>query len=121
MISGRSPQSFPWRALPIGSALCQGAGRRCFWHGGLTMRLVRTAACAVMMSCLGILPGSLFFAVIAMAPAAAQQGDLNAILKRQTQFMDAGNYAAALVEARKAEALVKARFGVAHANYGIAL
>src|SRR5271167_16384 len=107
MISGRSPQSFPWRALPIGSALCQGAGRRCFWRGGLTMRLVRAVACAVMLSCLGILPGSLFFVVLDLAPATAQQGDLNAIYKRFGELYAAGNYPAALVEAQKYEAAVK--------------
>ena len=59
---------------------------------GLTMRLVRAAACAVMLSCLGILPGSLFFVVIDLAPAAAQQGDLNAIQKRYNELYAAGNY-----------------------------
>jgi hypothetical protein len=53
---------------------------------GLTMRLVRAAACAVMLSCLCILPGSLFFVVIDLAPAAAQQGDLNAIQDRVTRL-----------------------------------
>ena len=82
------------------------------------MRLVRAAACTVMLSCLGILPGSLFFVVIDLAPAAAQQGDLNAILRRFNELYDAGNYAAALVEAQKHEAGVKARFGVNNAYYG---
>ena len=85
------------------------------------MRLVRAAVCAVMLSCLGILPGSLFFVVIDLAPAAAQQGDLNAIEKRFNEFYAAGDYPAALVEAQKFEAGVKARFGVNHANYGVAL
>ena len=42
--------------------------------------------------------------LIAIAPAAAQQGDLNAILKRYNELYDAGDYAAALVEAQKLEA-----------------
>ena len=65
--------------------------------------------------------GATLFVLIAMAPAAAQQGDLNAILKRFSELYAAGNYPAALVEAQKLEARVKARFGVNHANYGIAL
>jgi CHAT domain-containing protein/Tfp pilus assembly protein PilF len=74
-----------------------------------------------MLRCLAIVSGAILVVSITIASAAAQQGDLNTILKRQTQFMDAGDYASALVEARKAEALAKARFGVAHANYGVAL
>ena len=85
------------------------------------MRLVRAAAYAVMLSCLGVLPGSIFIMVIAMAPAAAQQGDLNAINKRFSELYAAGNYPAALMEAQKLEAAVKARFGVNHANYAVAL
>ena len=56
-----------------------------------------------------------------MAPAAAQQGDLGATLRRFNELYAAGNYPAALVEAQKLEAGVKARFGVNHANYGVAL
>jgi len=85
------------------------------------MRFAAVAACAVILRCLGILPGATLFMGIDLAPAAAQQGDLNAIQKRYNQFYDAGNYAAALGEARKLEAGVKARFGVGHANYGAAL
>ena len=59
---------------------------------------------------MGILPGALLF----VAPAAAQQSDLNAILKRFEELYAAGNYPAALVEAQKFEAGVKARFGVNH-------
>src|SRR6266446_2462747 len=56
-----------------------------------------------------------------MAPAAAQQGDLDASLRRFNELYAAGNYPAALVEAQKLEAGVKARFGINHANYGLAL
>src|SRR5438067_3488823 len=85
------------------------------------MHLVRAVACAVMLSRLGFLPGSFFFVVTALAPAAAQQVDLNAVQKRFQQFYEAGNYAAALEEAQKLEAGVKARLGTAHANYSIAV
>jgi CHAT domain-containing protein/Tfp pilus assembly protein PilF len=85
------------------------------------MRVAVAAAYGFIWRCFGTLLGSLCFVMIALAPSAGQQGDLNAILKRQSQFMEAGDYAAALVEAQKAEALAKARFGIAHANYGVAL
>src|SRR6516225_5410959 len=85
------------------------------------MRLVSAAACAVMLSCLDVLPGSLFVVVVAMAPAAAQQGDLAAILKRFNALYGAGDYPAALAEAQKVEAGVKARFGVNHPRYAAAL
>jgi hypothetical protein len=85
------------------------------------MRLVRAVVCAVMLSCLDVLPGTTLFMIIAMAPAAAQQGNLDAIYKRYNELYAAGNYAAALVEAQKFEAGVKARFGVNHAKYGSAL
>ena len=74
-----------------------------------------------MLGWLGVLPGSIFMMVIAMAPAAAQQDDLNAIEKRFNQFYAAGDYPAALMEAQKLEVTVQARFGVNHANYGAAL
>src|SRR5262245_41507964 len=53
--------------------------------------------------------------------AAAQQADLNAVWKRFNELYTAGNYPAALVEAQKLEAGVKARLGTDHANYAIAL
>jgi hypothetical protein len=85
------------------------------------MRVTLAVVRVLISRCIGILLGMLCFMVIGLAPTAGQQGDLNAILRRQTQFMNAGDYAAALVEAEKAEALAKARFGVTHANYGVAL
>jgi tetratricopeptide (TPR) repeat protein len=85
------------------------------------MRLAAAAACAVMLRCLGVVPGSIFLVVNAIAPAVAQQGDLNASLRRFNEVKDAGNYPAALAEAQKFEAVVKARFGVNHVNYGVAL
>jgi CHAT domain-containing protein/tetratricopeptide (TPR) repeat protein len=85
------------------------------------MRRAAAVICAIMLSCLGVLPDSIVFVVIAMAPAAAQQTDLNAILRRSNELHAAGNYPAALVEAQKLEAAVKARFGEKHANYARAL
>jgi CHAT domain-containing protein/tetratricopeptide (TPR) repeat protein len=86
------------------------------------MRLTTAAACALISRCLGMLLGATLFLVIATAPAAAQQvGDLNAILRRFNELNDAGNYPAALVEAQKLEAEVKARFGVNHPNYTVTL
>ena len=79
------------------------------------------AAAVTMWGCLGVLPGSIFLVVIGTTPAATQQRDLDAINKRFSDLYAAGNYAAALVEAKKVEALVKSRFGAAHANYGSAL
>ena len=64
----------------------------------LAMRVAVAAARAFMWRCSSRLLGSLCFLVIALAPSAGQQGDLNGILKRQSQFMEAGDYAAALVE-----------------------
>jgi tetratricopeptide (TPR) repeat protein len=57
----------------------------------------------------------------ALAPAFAQQSDIRAIHKRMVQFHAAGNYAAALIEARKYEAAVKARLGTNHRGYAAAL
>ncbi len=88
---------------------------------GLTVRFVVVITSAIMLGWLGVLPGSIFVMVIAMAPAAAQQDDLNAIEKRFNQFYAAGDYPAALMEAQKLEVTVQARFGVNHANYGAAL
>jgi tetratricopeptide (TPR) repeat protein len=85
------------------------------------MRPAVVAACAGILHCLGVLSGTASVAVIVIAPAVAQQGDLNAIFKRFNELYAAGNYPAALVEAQKFEAAVKARFGVNHSNYGSAL
>jgi CHAT domain-containing protein/tetratricopeptide (TPR) repeat protein len=85
------------------------------------MRPVVAAAFGVMLGCLSVLSGTTFFVMIAMAPAAAQQGDLDTMLRRFNELYAAGNYPAALVEAQKQEAVVKARFGVNHSNYSVAL
>ena len=45
------------------------------------------------------------------------QADLQAIDRRMSQHAAKGNYAAALVEAKKLEAAIKARFGTDHENY----
>ena len=57
----------------------------------------------------------------AAPPGAAQQADLDAIHKRYEEFRRAGNHAAALIEAKKYEAAVRARDGTNHANYAAAL
>ena len=59
--------------------------------------------------------------VSAAMPALAQQADIGVIQRRFQEFYAAGNYSAALEEARKLESAVKARFGTNHANYGEAL
>ena len=97
-------------------------GRAAEAGGRRKKELISAAAVFGLMSrCLSALLGATLFVLIAMAPAAAQQGDLNAILKQFSELYAAGNYPAALVEAQKLEARVKARFGVNHGNYGIAL
>jgi hypothetical protein len=72
------------------------------------MRLMTGAACALILSCLSVLSGATLLFTSAVAPAAAQQGDLNAILKRAKELDAAGNYPAALIEAQKLEADMKA-------------
>ena len=85
------------------------------------MRVTQATTCDLILRCVSALLGATLFALIAMAPAAAQQGDLDAIFKRFNELYAAGNYPAALVEAQKLEAMAKARFGVNHAKYGSAL
>jgi hypothetical protein len=65
--------------------------------------------------------GATLFVLIGMAPGAAQQGDPNAIFRRWSEPHAAGNYPAALVEAQKLEAVVKARFVVNHPDYAATL
>ena len=60
-------------------------------------------------------------AYLALVPAVAQQNDLQAIYKRFQEYYEAGNYAAAVIEAQKLEAVVKGRFGTNHTNYATAL
>src|ERR1700722_15811289 len=47
--------------------------------------------------------------------------NLDAVLTRTNQYFDKGNYPAALNEARKLEAGIKAQYGTNHPNYVIAL
>ena len=63
----------------------------------------------------------LLAAYLALVPAGAQQSDLQAIYKRYQEYYQAGNYAAAVVEAQKLEAVSKGRFGTSHTNYAAAL
>ncbi len=52
----------------------------------------------------------------AAAPAAAQ-AELQAIDRRMSQHLAKGNYAAALVEAKRLETAIRARFGTDHEHY----
>jgi CHAT domain-containing protein/tetratricopeptide (TPR) repeat protein len=85
------------------------------------MRLAAAAALAVLVRGAAMILSATLFVMIAIAPSAAQQGDVDAITKRFLERYTAGDYPAALVEAQKYESAVKARFGVNHANYAIAL
>jgi CHAT domain-containing protein/ribosomal protein S7 len=86
------------------------------------MSLTIAVAFGVLLRSLAGVLGAAFFVVIAMSPAVAQQvGDLKATLKRFEELYNARNYPAALVEAQKIEAGVKARLGVNNAAYGEAL
>jgi tetratricopeptide (TPR) repeat protein len=58
---------------------------------------------------------------IAPAPSSAQQVDLDVFVKRYDEFFQAGNYDAALAEARKFEAAARARYGAQHESYAGAL
>src|ERR1700730_5596510 len=59
--------------------------------------------------------------VAALPPAAAREADIGAIYQRVQELYAAGNYPAALAEAQRLEAAVKAVFGTNHANYAAAL
>ena len=87
------------------------------------MRFDMVVACAVMISRqVGILLGAILVTVMLEASASAQQAsDFNAIQKKANELIEAHNYPAALAEAQKLEAGVKARFGVDHVNYSTAL
>jgi tetratricopeptide (TPR) repeat protein/CHAT domain-containing protein len=87
----------------------------------LTMGFPTAAACTLMMRCLRMLLGATLFVLIAIPHTAAQQSYVNAIYKRFGELFEAENYSAALVEAERNEAGIKARFGVDHPNYGDAL
>jgi hypothetical protein len=65
------------------------------------MRIAKAAVCALTLSCLSALSAATLLFNSAAAPAAAQQGDLNAIFRRFSEFYNAGNYSAALIEAQK--------------------
>jgi CHAT domain-containing protein/tetratricopeptide (TPR) repeat protein len=85
------------------------------------MRFATAAACALILRCLSVVSGATLLLTSAIAPAAAQQGDLHAIIWRYHELYAAGNYSAALVEAQKFEAGIKARSGTHNANYSLAL
>jgi CHAT domain-containing protein/Tfp pilus assembly protein PilF len=73
---------------------------------------IGTAACAV----------TLVVAMLsALETASAQGAHIVAIEKRYRQLFEHGDYAGALIEARKLEAAVKTQFGSHHFNYAVAL
>jgi tetratricopeptide (TPR) repeat protein len=73
---------------------------------------------SMMIACIALLALAMH---AGLALASAQQGDPRAIHKRMVQLHAARNYAAALAEAQKYEAAVKARVGTSHRAYGGAL
>ena len=74
---------------------------------------MRTAIAAAIVS--------LTFAAASSMPAQAQRVDIMATQKRYLDFYKQGNYTAALVEAKKLEAAVRALGGTKHPNYPIVL
>ena len=72
------------------------------------------------MPVFGFFFGLLLIFGIPSTPVSAQQ-DLNAILNQTNQLVAAGKFDAALVQAKRLEAGIKAQFGVNHPNYVIAL
>jgi hypothetical protein len=77
----------------------------------LTVRLAAVAVRSAIFCRLVVLLGATLFMAIYLVAATAQQDDLNAIQTRINELYAAGNYAAALVEAQKLEAGIRARFG----------
>jgi tetratricopeptide (TPR) repeat protein len=59
--------------------------------------------------------------LVACMTAVAVAQDLGAIMRRFKDRYAAGDYEAALVEARRLEAGVRKQFGVSHENYAVAL
>ena len=78
--------------------------------------LIRATDC-----CLTVLFCATVFLIVVAAPAAAQLAEVNAILKRYTNYLMRGIIPAALVEAQKLEAAVIRGFGTNHRNYPAAL
>lgn len=66
---------------------------------------------------------SIVFAIslLATLPASAQRIDIEATNKRYQRLYAAGNYGAALVEARKLEQAVRQLGGTNHSNYPLVL
>ena len=71
--------------------------------------VAQLAACAILV------------AALTMQSARGQQDDTGASLERFNAFMGAGNFTAALTQATQFESAVRARYGVNHAYYGIAM
>jgi CHAT domain-containing protein/Tfp pilus assembly protein PilF len=77
------------------------------------MSLKRRRRVAALMVALTLAAG--------VAPATAQRSDLAVIYKRLQEFYDVGNYAAAMIEAQKLEAIAGQQFGTTDTKYAVAL
>ena len=75
----------------------------------------------MQFSCVPVVLVTMLLVALDFIPAVAQQVDLDAIHKGLYELLHAGNYPAALAEAQKLEAGVKARVGVNHPAYAVAL
>jgi CHAT domain-containing protein/tetratricopeptide (TPR) repeat protein len=85
------------------------------------MRLTQAAA-GDLIRCLAMLLSASLFVLIVMPSALAQRGvNGPATENRYQQLYDRGDYAGALIEAQRVEAAVRAKFGIRHSNYAVAL
>lgn len=75
----------------------------------------------VMRACIVAAVLTISLGALAPVPAVAQRVDIQATNKRYQAFYAQGNYTAALAEARKLEATVRALGGTQHANYPVVL
>jgi CHAT domain-containing protein/tetratricopeptide (TPR) repeat protein len=87
----------------------------------VTMARTGILAFGLILRCVAVLIGMSVFALIGIAPAVAQERDLDEAFRRFDKLFAARNYDAALIEAQRLEALVKERVGTAHSRYGAAL
>jgi CHAT domain-containing protein/tetratricopeptide (TPR) repeat protein len=118
---GANRQNLFGGPVPAHAPLWQTAPQKGAMIWELAMRTAKATSFAVVLLCLGVLPGATLLLLIAMGPAVAQHVDVAAIYKRWQELFEAGNYPAALVEAQRYEAEVKAQFGINHPNYATSL
>jgi CHAT domain-containing protein/tetratricopeptide (TPR) repeat protein len=118
---GANRQNLFGGPVPAHAPLWQTAPQKGAMSWELAMGTAKATSFAVVLLCLGVLPGATLLLLIAMGPAVAQHVDVAAIYKRWQELFEAGNYPAALVEAQRYEAEVKAQFGINHPNYATSL